>query len=65
MFQIEAVDVKRGTHFMKTLFSRYTVFAEINYKCLLQFDVHVTVYRDKFLIIKPTRCTNFSNLLLK
>jgi len=26
------------------------------------FDVHVTVHRDKFLIIKPTRCTNFSNL---
>ena len=29
------------------------------------FDVHVTVHRDKFLIIKPTRCTNFSNLLFK
>ena len=26
------------------------------------FDVHVTVHRDKFLKIKPTRCTNFSNL---
>jgi len=25
-------------------------------------DVHVTVHRDTFLIIKPTRCTNFSNL---
>ena len=25
-------------------------------------DVHVTVHRDKFLIIKPTRCINFSNL---
>jgi hypothetical protein len=25
-------------------------------------DVHVTVQRDKFLTIKPTRCTNFSNL---
>ena len=23
------------------------------------FDVHVTVHRDKFLIIKPTRCTNY------
>jgi len=22
-------------------------------------DVHVTVHRDKRLIIKPTRCTNF------
>ena len=25
-------------------------------------DVHVTVHRDKFLKIKPTRCINFSNL---
>jgi hypothetical protein len=24
--------------------------------------VHVTVHRDKFLIIKQTRCTNFSNV---
>jgi hypothetical protein len=22
------------------------------------FDVHVTVHRDEFLIIEPTRCTN-------
>jgi len=28
----------------------------------INFDVHVTVHRDKFLIIKPTRCTNFSIL---
>ena len=27
-----------------------------------KFDVHVTVHRDKFRIIKPTGCTNFSNL---
>jgi len=26
------------------------------------FDIQVTVHCDKFLIIKPTRCTNFSNL---
>jgi hypothetical protein len=25
-----------------------------------KFDVHVTVHRDTFLVIKPTRCTNFS-----
>ena len=31
-------------------------------KELCGFDVHVTVHRDKFLKIKPTRCTNFSNL---
>ena len=30
-----------------------------------KFDVHVTVHRVKFLIIKPTRCTNFSNLFLE
>ena len=28
-------------------------------------DVHVTVHRDKFLKIKPTRCTSFSNLFLE
>ena len=28
----------------------------------LTVDVHVTVHRDKFLTIKPIRCTNFSNL---
>jgi len=30
-----------------------------------KFDVHVTLHRDKFLIIKPIRCTNFSNLCLE
>jgi len=30
-----------------------------------EFAVHVTVHRDKFLTIKPTRCTNFSNLFLE
>jgi len=29
------------------------------------FDVRVTVHRVKFLIIKPTRCSNFSNLFLE
>ena len=29
------------------------------------FYVHVTVHRDKFLKIKPTRCNNFSNLFLE
>ena len=31
----------------------------------IHFDVHVTVHRVKFLIIKPTRCTNFSDLFLE
>ena len=26
------------------------------------FYVHVTVYRNKLFLIKPTRCTNFTNL---
>jgi hypothetical protein len=30
-----------------------------------EFYVHVTVHRTNFLIIKPTRCTNFSNLFWK
>ena len=30
-----------------------------------KFDVHVTVHRDKFLIMNPTRCTNFTNLFWK
>jgi hypothetical protein len=34
-------------------------------KTVIQFDVHVTVHRVKFLIIKPTRCTNFSNVFLE
>jgi len=29
------------------------------------YDVRVTMHRDKFLIIKPTRCTDFSNLFLE
>jgi hypothetical protein len=29
------------------------------------FDIHVIVHHDKFLIIKPTRCSNFSNLFWK
>ena len=30
-----------------------------------EFDVHLTVHHVKFLIIKPTRCINFSNLFLE
>jgi len=29
------------------------------------FDVRMTMHCDKFLKIKPTRCTNFSNLFLE
>jgi hypothetical protein len=29
-----------------------------------KLDAHVTVHSDKFLIIKPTRCTDFSKFIL-
>jgi len=29
-------------------------------KVKINFDIQVTVHRDKILIIKPTTCTNFS-----
>jgi len=32
---------------------------------VIDFDGHVNVHRDKFLIIKPTRCTDFSDLFLE
>jgi len=32
------------------------------YEIRNEFDIHVTVHLNKFLIIKPTKCTNFSNL---
>ena len=31
----------------------------------MEFDVYVTMHHVKFLIIKPTRCTNFSNCFLE
>jgi len=40
-------------------------FSRALYRVPIESDVHVTVHGDKFLIIKPTRCTNFSNLFLK
>jgi hypothetical protein len=32
---------------------------------LLSFDICVAVHHDKFLIMKPTRCTDFSDLFLE
>jgi hypothetical protein len=29
---------------------------------IVEFDVHVTVHRDIFLILKPSRLSNFSSL---
>jgi len=45
------------------LHARQPQAAESHLEC--EFDLHVTVHHDKFLIIKPTRCTNFSNLFLE
>jgi hypothetical protein len=42
----------------KTTLERYRFDDEL-------FDFHVTVHRVKFLIINPTRCTNFSNFFLE
>ena len=36
----------------------------VNYR-LNKSDVHVAVHLDTFLIIEPTRFTNFSNLFLE
>jgi len=47
----------------RSCYLSYRVF--LNSSPCYTFHVHVTVHRDKFLIIKPTRCTNFSNLFLK
>jgi hypothetical protein len=38
------------------------LFEPVVSTCRSEFDVHVIVHRDKFCIIKPTRCTNFSIL---
>jgi len=49
----------------------YSQYTHIVRSCLqtektqVEFDFQLTVHRDKFLIIKPTRCTNFSNLFLE
>ena len=50
-------DVLRSYVFLAAVF--------LNLNTSPDFDVHVTVHRDRFLIIKPTRCPNFSNLFLE
>ena len=53
----------------KVLYMSFTVYVKYKIQIILYvlnsckyFDIHVTVHRDKFCIIKPTRCTNFSNI---
>ena len=43
----------------------YGILEYVNQLDLHEFDIHVTVHRDIYLKIKPTRCTNFSNLFLE
>jgi hypothetical protein len=43
---------------------RFNMFEHKN-KLYRFLDIHVTVHCDEFLIIKPTRCTNFSILFLE
>ena len=47
-----------------SLVGRWTVNLSVGFMqhIISEFQVHVTVHRDKFLTIKPTRSTNFSNL---
>jgi hypothetical protein len=51
------------------LLSQYIIYCRYSYmkgnSNTSEFDVHVTVHRDTFLIIKPTRCTDYSNLFLE
>jgi hypothetical protein len=43
-------------------------YNRIKFRCCSSgddLDLHVTVHLNKFLIIKPNRCTDFSNLFLE
>jgi hypothetical protein len=55
--------IKRQLHFRKLPNRAYS--PPMNYYSVFFFDVHMNVNRDKCLIVKPTRCTNFSNLFLE
>jgi len=54
-------------NWLNTISGQFGVTARVLFLYFYEylFDVHVTVHRVKFLIIKPTRCTNFSNLFLE
>jgi hypothetical protein len=50
---------------IKSLLFMYSFFCTQYYVSFWRSCKHVTVHRHKFLIKKPTRRTNFSNLFLK
>ena len=54
----EECKITKNTQNKLDYFYRFYIYVYI-------FDVHVTVHRIKFPIIKPTRFTNFSILFLK
>ena len=49
-------------HLLKYWF--YLMLSDV-FTCSCLFDAHATMHHVKFLRIKPTRCTNFSNLFLE
>ena len=59
-----AVTVLRSTEIMAWKV-QFFYGQSLNSECkthLSEFYVHVTVHCNKFLLIKPTRCNNFTNL---
>ena len=59
----------KGTHscFSITTFNGFVLLKASRTPTVIkmEWDLYVTVHRDKFLIIQPNRCTNFSNLFLE
>jgi len=60
VMQLKICDITSGFSFIK----HYWVMSLFWKMCYI-LDVHVTVHCVKFLIIKPTRYTDFSNLFLE
>jgi len=56
------MDLIQNIHVFTILLSRDT--AGIKTYLEAEFGVHVAVHRDKFLIMKPTRCTYLLTYLL-
>ena len=56
------LDIPNLFSFHRHIRAQYSAFKTL---FVLFFYLHVIMHRDKFLIIKPTRCTNLSNLYWK
>jgi hypothetical protein len=57
MKEVDSLKLQGLCHKMKRVAYRQVIKSHL--------DVPVTVHHNKFRIIKPTRCTNFSNLFLE